>query len=343
MRNPSYMPRLARLFPRADLGEMGDAEIHQPNDKLLRATFSVPENARGFFENHLPANLASVMDWGSLSLEPCTFIDPHLSGSESDLLFRIKLRQSDVFLYLLFEHQSSEDPRMALRLLSYILRIWERFSKNETPSAKLPPVLPVVLAQGKRVWKTTPRLEDLIGIPAEFAEILGPWQPRLAYKLLELVRIPYGEIAGTAEGILTLRALKAEPVNDLLADEIWDESLLLSISESAFEQWLRYVLNADVHVPELQKRIRKIRIQPLKNKTMTLAERLREEGKMEGKVEGQLQALRMAVLRTLEIRCGGCPEGIREAVELVCDHQNLERLLEVAIRANSHEEFAQKL
>ena len=322
---------------------MGKGEIHQPNDKLLKATFSVPENARGFFENHLPADLTAVMDWGSLSLEPCTFVDPHLAGSQSDLLFRVKLRQSDVLLYLLFEHQSYEDPRMPLRLLSYILRIWERFSKHETPSAKLPPVLPVVLAQGKRAWRTSPKLEDMIGIPPEFAETLIPWQPRLVYKLLELARIPYGEIAGTAEGILTLRALKAEPVNELLGDEIWDESLLLSISESALEQWLRYVLNADLRVPELKNRIRKIRTQPLKTKTMTLAERLREEGKLEGKVEGQLQALRMTVLRALEIRCGVCPEGIREAVEVLCDQEVLGRLLEAAIRANSLEEFAQKL
>jgi hypothetical protein len=76
---------------------------------------------------------------------------------------------------------------------------------------------------------------------------------------------------------------------------------------------------------------------------MTLAERLREEGKLEGKVEGQLQALRMTVLRALEIRCGVCPEGIREAVEVLCDQEVLGRLLEAAIRANSLEEFAQKL
>jgi hypothetical protein len=83
------------------------------------------------------------------------------------------------------------------------------------------------------------------------------------------------------------------------------------------------VLNADLHVPERKKRIRKIRIQPLENKITTLPERLREEGglegKMEGKVEslfeGHLQAPRMAMLQALEIRCGGCPERIHEGVQ----------------------------
>ena len=129
---------------------MSEESLHQPNDKLLKATFSVPENARAFFKNHLPPELAVALDWSSLSLEPGSFIDPQFTNSESDLLFHIRLEQSEAFLYLLFEHQSSEDPRMALRLLSYILRIWERFAQNHAPPAKLPAILPVVLAQGKR-------------------------------------------------------------------------------------------------------------------------------------------------------------------------------------------------
>jgi hypothetical protein len=52
---------------------------------------------------------------------------------------------------------------------------------------------------------------------------------------------------------------------------------------------------------------------------MTLPERLREEGRLEGKLKGKIeslskghvQALRMALLRALEIRCGEYPEGIR--------------------------------
>ena len=63
---------------------MAEDSIHHPNDKLLKATFSVPENARGFFRNHLPQNLAKIIDWDSLTLEPSTFIDPQFASSESD-------------------------------------------------------------------------------------------------------------------------------------------------------------------------------------------------------------------------------------------------------------------
>ena len=318
---------------------MPEDSIHQPNDKLLKATFSSPENARAFFQNHLPPELAAALDWNSLALEPCSFIDPQFASSESDLLFHITLQKSDAFLYLLFEHQSSEDPRMALRLLSYILRIWDRFAQNHPPPAQLPAILPIVLAQGKRPWKTSTRLEDIIELPPSVAHILRPWQPTLAYHLLELIRIPYEAIAGTPEGILTLRALKAEPVDELLGDAVWDEALLFSISESALERILRYILNADVSIPKLKKRLGKIQTKPLQSKTMTLADRLRQEGKL----EGQMRAFRTSVLRALEIRHGSYPEGIREAIEAIDNLHRIEALLESAIRSDSLEEFARKL
>jgi predicted transposase/invertase (TIGR01784 family) len=330
---------------------MPEDSLHQPNDKLLKATFSVPENARAFFQNHLPSEVAGALEWSSLALEACTFIDPQFASSESDLLFHIKLHQSDAFLYLLFEHQSSEDPRMALRLLSYIVRIWERFAKNNLPPAKLPAILPIVLAQGKRPWKTSPRLEDLIDLPPAFAQVLRAWQPTLTYHLIELVHLPYEAIAGTPEGIITLRALKAQPMDDLLGDALWDEPLLFSIPEDALERILRYILNADVNVSLFEERIEKIRSKPLQTKTMTLADQLIQKGRQEGEQrgrqtglsEGELRAFRTAVLRALEIRHGAYPEGIREAVEAIEDLPQLEQLLEVAFCSPSLEAFAEKL
>ena len=117
--------------------------------------------------------------------------------------------------------------------------------------------------------------------------------------------------------------------------------------DSALERMLRYVLNADLNVSLLKGRIKTIRSKPLQNKTMTLADQLRQEGKQEGKLEGlsegQLRAFRIAVSRALEIRHGSCPDGIREALESVDDPKRLEQLHESAFRSESLEVFAQKL
>ncbi|NBV34586.1 MAG: hypothetical protein EBR81_12565, partial [Proteobacteria bacterium] len=83
----------------------------------------------------------------------------------------------------------------------------------------------------------------------------------------------------------------------------------------------------------------KIQTKPLQSKTMTLADQLREEGKL----DGQLRAFRTAVLRALEIRHGACPDGIREALESIDDPIRLEALHENAVRSESLEAFAQNL
>jgi predicted transposase YdaD len=53
---------------------MPEDSLHQPNDKLLKATFSVLENACAFFKNHLPKEVAGALEWGTLKLEPSSSI-----------------------------------------------------------------------------------------------------------------------------------------------------------------------------------------------------------------------------------------------------------------------------
>ena len=53
--------------------------LHQPHDKLVKSTFSDPDNARAFLESHLPRKLARRIDWKSLTLVSGSFIDPEFS------------------------------------------------------------------------------------------------------------------------------------------------------------------------------------------------------------------------------------------------------------------------
>jgi hypothetical protein len=187
--------------------------------------------------------MVGALDWSILRLEPSSFINPELAASESDLLFQVRLAGTDSSIYLLFEHQSSQDPRVGPGLLSYILRIWSRFEMNHPAQSKFPAVFSLVLAQGKKPWRQPPRIEALIDLPEPVAELLLPWQSSLDYSVLELVRVPYPELRGTPEGILTLRALKAQPVGELFTDVGWDEGLLFSVSDAALERIIRYILS----------------------------------------------------------------------------------------------------
>jgi predicted transposase/invertase (TIGR01784 family) len=322
------------------------ATIHQPHDKLVKSTFSDPDNARAFLEAHLPRKLTRRIDWSSLSLVSGSFIDPEFDATSSDLLFTAQIDGQPAFLYILFEHQNQEDPLIGLRLLTYMVRIWNEYLRTNPGATKLPPILPLVLAQDNKPWKTSTRFADLIDIPEGAGEI-KKHIPDFEFQLVELFRMPFEKILGTPMGILTLRALKAEKLQALLDDIVWDESLLIQLSPASFEMLMRYILDRDLDKPAFRRKLKTIRNPKLSKNAMSLAEQFRQEGRQEGIEEGHQKGLILSkqqdILEALEIRFERVPEGLREEIESIADSVKLQSLLRAAIRSSSIEEFAEAL
>ena len=139
---------------------MPEESIHQPHDKLFKAGFGDPANAAAFLRWEIPAALSAKIEWDQLQLEPGSFVDSHYRHTESDLLFSATLADSPCLLYLLFEHQITHEPTLALRLLRYMVRIWESSLRNHPAPAKLPVILPIVLAQNAEVWDLSPHFAN---------------------------------------------------------------------------------------------------------------------------------------------------------------------------------------
>jgi hypothetical protein len=81
-----------------------------PHDAVFRQVFGVPANAASQLRAVLPADVAARLDLGKLALVPGSFVDEALRWRHSDLLFTAPLGGRDAFVYLLIEHQSSDDP-----------------------------------------------------------------------------------------------------------------------------------------------------------------------------------------------------------------------------------------
>ena len=326
---------------------MPDESLHQPHDKLFRATFSNPENAAGFLRHHLDATLTALVDWNSLALLPGSFIDSRMKGSEADLLFSAKISGSNALLYILWEHQSSEAPLMGLRLLSYMVRIWQRQALEGGQSTKLAPILPLVLAQDKDRWESSTRFHELFAFPPGDWKAVQGCTPDFAFRLLELVDLPYEDIRGTAEGILTLRSLKAEPLGELLHSLVWDRAVIAGVSREAVERFFRYILNANVDRQGFDESVKLQHSKSLTELAMTLADRIREEGLQKGlqkgRQEGEIHSRRQALLDVLEVRFAPLPEGLREALSGVSALDRLERLLKVAVVCPDLEAFTSGL
>ena len=177
------------------------ADIHQPHDRLFRSVFSDASEAAALLQAALPDTVRDSFDWTTLALVDGSFVDEDLQGSQSDLLCQVEHAATGqpVSMYLLFEHQSSPDPWMRLRLLRYCCRIWEADRRDDPDRRELRPIVPVVFYQGARGWSHSTEFSDLF---PEAARAL-PWVPRFAHELLDQTTLDPDEVAGGVRGRIT--------------------------------------------------------------------------------------------------------------------------------------------
>jgi len=334
---------------------MSKDSLHQPHDKLAKATFSDPDNAREFLKAHLPERLAERVDWKSLRLVSGSFIDPEFAATTSDLLFTAEIDGQPAYIHILFEHQNEEDPLMGLRILTYMVRIWNDHIRDHPGTTKLPPIVPIVLAQDNKPWKTSTRFSDLVAAPEGLRGELKKHTPDFEFQLVELFQMPFDKIVGTPMGILALRVLKADKLKALLDDPVWDEMLLMRLTPEALEMILRYIYDRDIDKPAFRRRLKILRNPKLNQNAMTLAEQFRQEGRQEGREEGLQTGLNTGrkeglvltkqqdILEALQIRFDRVPDGLREEIESLGDAEKLTHLHRAAIRCADLESFAAEL
>lgn len=279
---------------RKNRGRPSEASLHQPHDKLFKGTFGNIPEAVGLLRNHLPKWLSTQLDFAQTQRVPHSFIDERLKHKESDLLFSIPLLSGTrILIYVLIEHQSSEDPKISLRLLTYMTRAWETFI-NENPGKPLPIIFPLVIAQGNKPWKTSPEFKHLFDLPKDLPPELLRHIPLFEFYLMQLVNIPYPKLKGTPNGILVLTALKAQPLKELMSDWLWEQGFQ-NISPHIFTMVLHYIIDqGDIDINTFFDKIEAIHQPPAKEHAMTIAEQLRQQGRQEGYELAQREHLTIA-------------------------------------------------
>jgi predicted transposase/invertase (TIGR01784 family) len=162
--------------------------VSTPHDALFKATFSELEHARSELSLVLPRALAECVDWASLALASGSFNDDTLEYLDCDLLFSARIAGRDACIYLLFEHQSTVDHLMPLRLLRYMTRIWDRFSKNNH-GAPLPVIVPVVLHHSSTGWTGATHFSELLDLGGDLRIHARPYVPDFGFVLDDLSKV----------------------------------------------------------------------------------------------------------------------------------------------------------
>jgi predicted transposase/invertase (TIGR01784 family) len=328
-----------------------------PHDALFRHVFSRTENAAGELRAVLPEALAARIDWASLELVDGRFVDPALADRETDLLFAANIAGHDGYVYLLLEHQSTVDQLMPLRLLRYLLRIWDRWLADHPAAKRIPVIVPVVLYHGERAgqaWTAATAMHQIFDLDDTTLGPIRAFVPSFELLLDDLSRQDDEHLrarAMQALGVVALLLLKhARAADDLLAKMVTWAGMLREVLEApngleALRPLMRYTMLVSEHVtvgdinallvPAVGEQLREV--------VMTEGQRLIEKGRVEGEAKGEARGEARgeakgranAVLAVLTARGIAVPEPIRARIMSCTEVATLDAWLARAVTASS--------
>ncbi len=87
------------------------------HDSAYKKLFSNPEMVHQLFLSFVNEEWVQHIDYSSLERIDKSFITDEFIKRESDLIYRAKSRENDIYIFLLLEFQSTVDRFMALRML----------------------------------------------------------------------------------------------------------------------------------------------------------------------------------------------------------------------------------
>jgi len=290
----------------------------RPHDALFKSAFEATANAAALLRVLLPAAVRAAVAWNTLSCERGSFVDAVLADHHSDLLFSARLRTGEPELvYFLLEHQSTDDPMMPLRMLSYQNRIWDHFVE-EHPGARLAPVIAVLVSHVPGGWRAARAFEELFDPDVMALSGLAPLVPRCSMIVDDLTQLSSDALAArplAAFPKLALWLLRDARDSARLLDsfDAWIPSMIelgrTQSGRNSFAVLITYLFRVvdPMKLDQLRAKLRTLgsRTEEI---AMTIAEHLRKEGRKEGLEKGLKKGLEEGIKE-------GRKEGIKKGIK----------------------------
>lgn len=322
----------ARPSPRGGRNRAESAP-QTPHDALFKGTLGRVQHARSLLRAVLPPELSGLVRWSTLKKQPGSFVDETLREQHTDLLFSAQVGERPVFFYVLFEHQSTADRWMMLRLLRYMIRIWEEHLAKEPKATRLPAIVPVVLHHSETGWTYATAFEELIDLDDETRDEALPFVPRFRLLLDDVSHATDEELLARSMTALAKMVLgcfrHSRDMRNLLENLRPWANLLEEIRRSpsgvrAYAIILRYILGAADHTPEQLRALVAGAAPPeIEEEMASTADMLIEEGMQKGLLKGRQEGRRAGradtVLKLLRLKFRRLPAGtaarVRDASE----------------------------
>ena len=307
----------------------------QHHDTGYKELFSHPEFVQQLVEGFAPPDIAGMMDFSTLQIHSGNYITPLFEEKLEDVVWSVAIHwqgvTSRVYLYILLEFQSSVDRRMPIRLLHYVACFYDHLLKSgaATVSGGLPPVLPIVLYNGRRRWTARQDIYDMIR--PEPPAFMRTYQPRLCYYLIDEGRYTDAELAARYSPLSGVFAVE-KASRDLESLQRAVDRMVAIIradpqkerTDAIVTRWLKrhlQWLGASAGLDQLNSVVEGKDMLAENLKYLGEKERRKgrqaglQEGRMEGRMEGRIEALRGIIARQLTRRFGTLPDSVTARLE----------------------------
>ncbi|EAA8387271.1 Rpn family recombination-promoting nuclease/putative transposase [Salmonella enterica] len=267
---------------------MAKSTTSTPHDAIFKKMMSYPEVARDFLDSHLPAPLRAICDLTTLNLESTSFIEDDLRAYYSDIVWSLKTNKGEGYIYCVIEHQSTAVQHMAFRLMRYATAAMQYHldAGNKT----LPLVIPILFYHGEQ----SPYPFSLNWLDEFDSPQLARQLYSQTFPLVDITVTPDDEIMQHRRVALLELMQKHIRARDWMS--MVDKLTSLLIADIANDSQLQTLFNYLVQYGDTSRAsdfIREVakRSPHHKERLMTIAERLRQEGHHNGLQEGLQQGL----------------------------------------------------
>ena len=285
------------------------SDARRKNDSAYKYLFSSTEVVYQLLTRFVDDAVISQVKREDIERFDKSFVSDAFVDRESDVIYRVNTGQGEVFIYVLIEFQSTVDKSIPIRMLHYILGLYDQIYRSSR-AGKLPAVFPILLYNGSDRWTVPANVRELIE-----PTIAARYIPSFEYYPIIERDIP-DETLERVRGILSAvmylekrrddRELRAavDRVIDMLVDEQPEQLRMFGV-------WLNRMFRAAVSREHLQQ-IEGLR--EVRSMLSDVIDQIESRGRQEGRQEGHQEGRRMTALRML--RKGYAREDVSEVTEL---------------------------
>ncbi len=284
----------------------------QSHDTAYKQLFSHPDMVRDLLRAFVPGAWVGDADFSTLTAVPASFVSDSSAPIQrhADLVWKLRLQSSWIYVYLMLEFQSRPDRLMALRMLVNQGLLYQALARTLPAGGqgKLPPVLPVVLYNGEALWQAPLALEDLLVAPADG---LAPFLPRSRYVLLDAQRLALHQswpVRNLAAALFRLESRRSPSDMRQVVEALleWLDDASQDALRRAFAHWIKHLLRPHMPVAEFEQ------VSDLQEVRIMLADRI-DEWFRDAAAKGQKEGMRQGFLQGIEEgRQKGLQEGRQE-------------------------------